>query len=61
MTIAVEEERIRSLPDNHLVRELRALGKLRRDRRDETEDLPPVLGETIASVLDRASKLRKTR
>ncbi len=28
---------------------------------DETEDLPPVLGATLAEILDRAAKLRRTR
>jgi hypothetical protein len=28
---------------------------------DEVRDLPPVLGETLAQILDRAAKLRRTR
>ncbi len=28
---------------------------------DEIADLPPVLGETLAEILDRAAKLRRTR
>jgi hypothetical protein len=28
---------------------------------DEAEDLPPVLGEALAEILDRAAKLRRTR
>jgi hypothetical protein len=28
---------------------------------DELEDLPPVLGETVGEILDRAAKLRRTR
>lgn len=28
---------------------------------DETEELPPVLGDTLSEILDRAAKLRQTR
>lgn len=28
---------------------------------DETADLPPVLGDTLSEILDRAAKLRRTR
>lgn len=28
---------------------------------DETADLPPVLGDTLSEILDRAARLRRTR
>jgi len=28
---------------------------------DEIDELPPILGETLAEILDRAAKLRRTK
>jgi len=39
----------------------RALGRDKPPCCDETAELPPVLGDALTEILDRAAKLRKTR
>jgi hypothetical protein len=38
-----------------------AIGRLKPPCCDEAQDLPPLLGASLTDVLDRATKIRKTR